>query len=1023
MPTPRALRRRPVRALAAVLLAAALLDVHAPQLAAQAGTTTGVIRGTVRDPLGDPVAGAVVVVQHRETDLLTSVETSASGTFARTLLPPGTYDLTVAAATAGFGTERIEGATLRVGEMLDLAVALRVVTAETVTVVSELPPTLDTADVTSSQRVLEDVVDGLPSDGRNFTSLTLLTPGASISQGPDGDELNISGQRGIFNNFIVDGADFNNPFFGEQRGGQRPAFTFNQDAIEELVVVNQGATAEFGRSAGGFVNVITKSGTNEFAGSAHYFGQWDEIAAPFPTARGGGRPDFHRNQGGATLGGPLVRDRAFFFLAYDQQAAAETKQATRRVRDPANLRRLERFLQARWPGLFDDEFGPIRRTDDARSLLAKLDLNLDGRHQASLKYNYTWSEQVNGTFDVDSWGASANGIEGNRSHAVNGSLRSLLTNALSNEVRVQAAREDRPRWYRGPLQPGARLPGAPQFAELGGRPFPDIAMDFADGFRLGLPFFLPIDPAFDTRLQVVDNVSFATGNHLVKAGVEYNRTRVGQQFIGFANSRYIFDSVGGFMGFVTHGERYVTCSDGSAGAFGACPPGSAVTGPVLLYLQSATVPGVPPEQLGRQQFQTHELGVFVQDTWHPHERVTLDLGLRWDGAWHPDVFIEPGDTFFGPYLGDPRFPSDGRVPDDLDNLQPRLGLAWDLAGEGRTVLRANAGSYVARIPMLVFAQHRTTNGAFQQTLFRSSSAPGLGPVPAIDEQIDTSASPPFLPDIQVADRDLELPRTWSFSSAVDRDLGGGIAASVGYIHARTDNLFRFVNRNDAVLGAPFGIGTHPAGGGINTLTVTESSARSRYHALTAGLRGRGGLAGRPLTFEAHYTLAFDRSDDDNERDPFTLRYAHAGNLAPEYGWSDRDRRHQVSAYVLATLPAAFQLSNIVRYLSASPASEQCGNRGARAAQPADRICADGSILARNTLRRENAFFTWDLRVSRRFALDGGTVIEPIFEVFNLTNADNFVDPAVGSLLFNFDGTLRSGLGDTRRAQAGLSVRF
>ena len=1006
---------------AAAVLALSCLD--AAPAAAQAGTTTGVIRGTVRDQLGEPLPGAVIVIQHRETDLLTTVETSSSGTFVRTLLPPGTFDRTVAAATAGFGTERIEGAGLRVGEVLELSVDLRVVAEETVTVVSDLPSPVDTTDVTRSQRIAEDVVDGLPSNGRNYLSLTLLTPGATVSQGPDGDELNISGQRGIFNNFIVDGADFNNPFFGEQRGGQRPAFTFNQDAIEELVVVNQGATAEFGRSAGGFVNVITKSGTNELAGSAHYFGQWDEIAAPFPAARGGGRPDFRRNQAGATLGGPLVRDRAFFFLAYDQQAAAETKQAMRHVRGPANLQRLERFLQARWPGLFDDEFGPIRRTDDARSLLAKLDLNLDGRHQASLKYNYTRSEQVNGTFDVDSWGASANGIERDRSHAINGGLRSLLTNALSNELRIQAAREDRPRWYRGPLLPGARLPGPPQFADLGGRPFPDITMDFADGFRLGLPFFLPIEPAFDTRLQVVDNVSFAAGNHLVKAGVEYNRTRAEQQFIGLANSRYIFDSVGGFIGFVTHGDRYVTCSDGSAGAFGVCPPGSAVTGPVLLYLQSATVPGVPPEQLGRQQLRTHELGLFVQDTWHPHERVTLDLGLRWDGAWHPSVFVEPGDTFFGPYLDDPRFPSDGRIPDDLDNLQPRLGLAWDLAGEGRTVLRANAGSYVARIPMLVFAQHRTTNGAFQQTLFRSSSAPGLGPVPAIDEQIDTSASPPFLPDIQVADRDLELPRTWSFGTEVDRDLGGGMAASVGYIHARTANLFRFVNRNDAVLGAPFGIGTHPAGGGINTLTVTESSARSRYHALTAGLRGRGGLGGRPLTFEAHYTLAFDRSDDDNERDPFTFRYAHAGDLAPEYGWSDRDRRHQVSAYVLATLPAAVQMSNVVRYVSASPASEQCANRGARAAQPADRICADGSILARNTLRRDNEFFTWDLRVSRRFAVGGGTVIEPIFEVFNLTNADNFVDPAVGSLLFNFDGTLRSGLGDTRRAQAGLSVRF
>ena len=250
-----------------------------------------------------------------------------------------------------------------------------------------------------------------------------------------------------------------------------------------------------------------------------------------------------------------------------------------------------------------------------------------------------------------------------------------------------------------------------------------------------------------------------------------------------------------------------------------------------------------------------------------------------------------------------------------------------------------------------------------------------------------------------------------------------MAASATFVHARTDDLFRFVNRNDPVFGSPFGIGTHPSGGGINALTVAESSARSRYNGLTLGLRGRGAVRNRPLTFETHYTLAFDRSDDDNERDPFVLRYADAGDLTPEYGWSDRDRRHQVSGYLLATLPGEVQLNNVVRYLSASPVSEQCANRGMRAAQPSDRICADGTILTRNTLRRDNAFFTWDIRLSRRFALGNGTVIEPILEVFNLTNADNFVDTAVGSLLFNFDGTLRSGLGDTRRGQVGLSVRF
>ena len=1011
--------------LAALFFAAGLAPASALLLlpagaGAQAEATTGVIRGTVRDPGGEPLAGAEVVIEHRDTGLRTTVRTNAGGAFARTLLPLGTYDVT-ASSPGGFGTDRRTGLALRVGETLVLSLGLRPLELEGITVVRERDTLLESEDVTSSQRFSETVVDALPSNGRNFIDFTLLVPGVSISQGPDGDELNISGQRGIFNNFIVDGADFNNAFFGEQRGGQRPAFTFNQDAIREIVVVNQGATAEFGRSAGGFVNVVTRSGTNDFGGTAHFFGQWDQIAASHPEERGGGEPEFGRGQFGITLGGPLVRDRAFFFLAYDQQGASETKQRQRRVQSEANLRALESFLQERWPGVFGDEFGPIRRTDDARALLAKLDVTLHERHQASLKYNYAWSEQVNGTFDVDSWGRSANGIERSRSHAVQASLRSLLGNSASNELRVQWAVEHRPRWYGGPLMPGAALPGPPQFARLGGRPFPDIGMDFADGFRIGLPYFLPIDPGSDGRIQIVDNVSYLSGAHLFKAGVEYNRTTVEQQFIGFANSRYIFDSVDGFIGFATYGSDYVTCSDGSESLAGTCPAGSAVTGPVLTYLQSATVAGVPADQLGVQTMATHELALFLQDTWQPTERLTLNLGVRWEGAWHPDVFIEPEETFYAPYLDDPRFPSDGTIPDDLDNVQPRLGLVWEAEG-GRTLLRLNAGAYAARIPGLVFAQYRTTNGAFQQILFRSSAdAHVLGPVPQIETQIAPSGLAPFLPDIHVADRNLELPRTWSFGAEATRSLSPFMTASLSWQHARTDHLFRFVNRNAERLGSPWGLGTHPSGGGINTLTVGESTARSRYHALTLGMRGEDEAGG--FAFDMNYTLGFDRSDDDNERDPFTLRYADPRNLEAEWGWSDRDRRHQFNGHFVHSFANGLRVSQLFRLLTASPVSARCADPDQRAAEPADRVCADGSVLERNTLRRDNDIFTWDLRVSREFQLGRGLVLEPILEIFNLTNEDNFLDTAHGSLLFNFDGTIQSGLGDTRRAQIGARMQF
>ncbi|MYJ26502.1 MAG: carboxypeptidase regulatory-like domain-containing protein, partial [Holophagales bacterium] len=193
------------RGLAVVVCLAAAFTATAIPATAQSEATTGIIRGTVRGPDGATVGGALVLIQHTETGFTTSVETTAAGTFARTLLPLGTYELIVTRDDEGL-MERLAGLTLRVGESLNLDIALKEVVAEEITVSTDAYGTAATEDVTTSQRLSDEVIEGLPVNGRNFFDLTLLTPGASLSQGPDGDELNIRGQRGIFNNFIVDGA-------------------------------------------------------------------------------------------------------------------------------------------------------------------------------------------------------------------------------------------------------------------------------------------------------------------------------------------------------------------------------------------------------------------------------------------------------------------------------------------------------------------------------------------------------------------------------------------------------------------------------------------------------------------------------------------------------------------------------------------------------------------------------------------------------------------------------------------------
>jgi hypothetical protein len=1027
------LSRWPRRSL--TLLLASLFLALPGLLRAQAQATTGVIRGTVTDSTGRPLNDATVTLRNRETNAERTLTTNASGVYVATLLRVGMYDLK--ARALGFREARRDSVQVRLGETVERSFALapQVVQLEEITVAAP-EAAVDVTSSESATRLSAAAVEGLPNNGRNIFNYTTLTPNVATVQGPDGDELSIGGQRGIHNNVSVDGADFNNPFFGEQRGGQRPAFTFNLDAVQDFVVVSDGANAEFGRSGGGFVNIITKSGTNDFHGSAHYFGKYDALSADYShNFPGGGSsgfsPDFRQHQFGATFGGPLVRDRAFFFLAYDQQEYNETKQTTRLpLIDPALIAWTDTAFGASLRG----DFGSISRTNDANAFLGKLDFKLSEKHNFSLKYNYTNSTQENGTFDVDFWGRSANARERDFSHAVNGSLTSLFSSSLSNEFRFQWAREDRPRPYNGPTNPAT------------GRPFPDTDIGFVgaggfNGYRVGMPFFIPVD-AHDYRLQLLDNVSIVSGNHLFKLGGEWNRTGVSQTFRGFGNGRIGFTSVNGFLNYVANGNGYVECAldvvntPTPSQTSGACPAGQHITGPVALYLQQAGLGGLTVDEAGTQTIIQNELALFLQDSWKPRSNLTVNYGVRWEAQIEPGLITPINQLFYAPLIGQTSttpagtfaFPGNGTIPSDYKMFQPRLGIAYDIKGNSKSVVRANAGLYYARIPGLNLASSRSTDGSRGQTIFRNSAlTPILGPPPVYGDLLVPSGGP-FEPGIFVFDKDFENPRTFTGTVGYEQEVGAGVAVGISYTHARTDHLTRFFNANDAVFGdgtnGPWRTAFAPGGGpGLGDLTVVQSTAKSRYNGVTAELRR---AVGSRLQFQLNYTLSYDKADDDNERDPFTFRYARADSLQREYNWSDRDQRHRFNAWVLAVLPGDLYLNNRLSAYSAQPASEVCGptntGTGQRAVTPQQRICPDGHILQRNTIRRHNAYFSWDVRLSKPFAVGPGTV-EAIFEAFNITNHDNFKDPSSAGTFLNFDGTIRSGLGEPRQFQAGLRYLF
>jgi hypothetical protein len=1019
--------RRVVWWRAALILAGAILLPRAPAVA-QSQATSGVIRGTVSSSAGEPMAGVTVTLRNLQTNIVRTTTTNEQGIFVAPLLPVGTYE--VRARQVGAAEAKRDNVILRLGETLELPLQLGAIQLEAIQVTGEATPLVDPARVEEVTRMTPTVVGGLPNNGRNFLNLTLLTPGVAVVQGPDGDEITVAGQRGIYNNISVDGADFNNPFFGEQRGGQRPAFTFNLDAVQEMTVVNDGANAEFGRSGGGFVTVLTKSGTNHLSGSLHYFGQSDVVSAS--QFRNQGSPSFLQNQFGLTLGGPIVRDKAFFFIAYDQQLYHQTKQTVplgQRLQNPADTasaRLLQAWTDTVWGGILKSDFGPIRRTNDAQALMVKLDWHLNAYHSASLKYNYTNSRQENGTFDVDTWARSANAVEKDYSHAVNGSLVSLVSGTVSNELRAEFAREYRPRPYGGPTFAGTDG----SLWHTNGRPVPDIGIDFVEGYRMGMPFFIPVD-AYDQRVQVLDNLSVVKGRHLFKIGGEFNRTNEKQTFIGFSDGRYIFSDVPGFLSYMAN-PRFVECSDGSTNNTGACPAGTTVTGPLELFLEFAPVQaGTSVRDAGTQNLVQYEYAAFIQDSWKPNPKLTLNYGLRWEAQVEPPPITSPSTVFFAPFIGKTinghAFPSDGTIPSDYGMWQPRLGIAWDMKGDASQVIRANAGMYSARSPGLIFASTRTTNGSVGQSVFCSSSfyvncgatAPILGPT------LPVVGGSPNHPDVYVTDKNFTNPRTLALGASYERKIGERMSASLTLAFSHTTHLNRFVNRNDAVFGSPFGKFPAPADttNGIGTLWTLESTAKSNYYGVTLSLAGS---VGRWMDFQGNYTLSFDKSDDDNERDPFTLRYAVANRLDREYNWSDRDQRHRVNLWVLQRLPLGIELNHRLTAATAQPTSEKCGasnlGTGVPAATPQDRICPNGTILLRNTIRKDNGFFEWDLRISRPFPVARGQV-EAMIEVFNLTNTFNIRNPSAPALLFNFDGTIRSGLGDPRRAQAGLRWTF
>ncbi|HEX8503133.1 MAG TPA: carboxypeptidase regulatory-like domain-containing protein [Pyrinomonadaceae bacterium] len=999
---------------AALLLLVLLAPPAAPAFG-QTQITTGTVQGTVADEQGATVPGAAVEVRNVETGLARTLTTDEGGRFVFLQLPPGRYTLT--AAKQGFATLRQEEFALTVGQAANLDLRMKVSGVnETITV--SAVQTVDTASTQTSTTINERAVGNLPVLGRKFEDLLTLTPNVSVTQGPDGDEINFAGQRGVFNNISLDGGDYMNGFFGEQAGGQRAAIDIPLDAVKEFQVIATGATAEFGRTAGGVVNVVTKSGTNEFHGSLFHFQRLEALTAN--TSDGKPLRDFHREQFGGNVGGPIKKNKAFFFVAYEQifenltraNLSEQVGDTPCPVQSPtitahealinanADCQRLALlgFFRAR---LGQEEGLPVERPVRNSAVLGKIDWELGAKNHLAVSHNFDYSRNENQTFDVATYGNSANGVEGpSKIHAFNANLFSTVSPTKVNEFHFTYGREVRPR-----SAVDSNVPA-------------DTAIGFAPTFRFGNPFFLApgVDETF-WRAQFKDNFSVVAGDHTAKFGGEWMHSRNTQVFRGFFQGRYIFDSVAGFLRYASpaapggfgpntracfgHGVRaYATAPD-------FCPAiTSGTSGPLLLYLQGAGPTGPATDAAGFSDIANEDLALFAQDSWKLRPNFTATLGLRWEAQIFPGPVVPPAQTAYGIFLDDPRFPSDGTLPSPKKEFQPRVGFAWDVASNGRSVLRANYGVYFARQNMLSQVGSITTNGVQQQTIFLDSSivASGVpGPVWPGTVTPPSTVTPctaggvanpfPCFSGVRVFSRDYANPRVYTTNVAFEQGLGGDFSLYFDFTHAKGVHLTRFLNVNRNNFFGPF----------LGEVMVTSANGKSLYRAFTTGLRKR---FSRRYQFEANYVFSKDMDDDSNERDPFADRAFDINNLQLDYALSDRDIRHRFNFYTNVELPAGFELNARAQARSAQPIS------------PEVRLGAD-----RNTLRKNNEFFSLDWRLQRPFRFGESAAVIPIFEMFNTFNTENNINPLVTPGLFNFDGFLRQGVGDPRIVQLAVKVVF
>lgn len=1047
-------------------------------LALNAQTFRGQITGTVEDASGAAIGAAVVEAVHQGTGVRRSTATTAAGDFSMPDLPLGMYAISVSKPGFQIQKSQLEVVVSRVSSV---NFRLPVATQTAVVEVSGAVAAVETTSTTLTGVVNTKTVEDLPMNGRDFRQMLKLSPGVNPANS------SVNGNRTRGNNYQIDGADNNDGFQNasavNQGGVAGIAGTLLPvEAIDQFSVATNGG-AEAGRNGGGQINLVIKSGTNQIHGSGYYFNRNEYFAANTPLAApGAGVRRIRNGQGGFSAGGPIRRDKTFFFITGEEQKADAANATAVTTLSPAWLDQGRAVLSAfgvaqnpvstgiigfyparirTGPAQVNNFFSTDANTYNSYNGIVKVDHNLNSSHNLSARYYGGTGTQA---AVVDSLAPYREYFQVAPSHMHNVSvaLNSVISPRIVNNLVLGANYflqvfndlDTSPNPIAAGLNTGVTA------ASLQGSPTIRISGFATAGATQPLG-------RTDTTGHLTDTVSVTYGHHQIKAGGEFRYALLDIYYDQGTRGTFTFDGTRGpWASAAGYTAQQIALADFLAG-YPTNSSGATITRPA---------PGVKtPGSFLQRNYVQNSFDFYIHDNWQVTPRLNLNFGARYtylapvgDQDNSITTFV-PGKGIVGPGHG-----LDTLYPRDWNNIAPRFGFAYQPTSDGKTVIRGSYGIFYD-VPAVAF--FASNNGGSNGGAAGINANPG-GPIPiqslsapaglVLQSGVDpwANATVPILGVMSVS-QGFRTPYVQNFSLNVQRQLGASMTLQAGYVGSLGRKLVYIHDINAAALGTgsvqsrrPYN-STYPTLGAINQL---ESGAGSEYNSLQVQLTRRysHGLTGSVAYTYGH---AIDYASEARN-----VMLANSYNLALDRGSADFDSRHTVTAFVSYSLPSfpsrwkaitgGWQINTLITAHTGLPINFRSGTDSNGDGDTWDRIDLVGDPFAnvpaapnstsvrwvnRDAFRAPAAgttgnlgrnsiygpgFFSIDPSLFKEIPLRERVKAQFRVEVFNVLNTANLANPTVAfnsgsfgliSNTRNGGGAPGLGFGEPRNLQLALKL--